>query len=110
MRYEFSPEQLAWLQLQLAQSDATWKVIASDMPLSLVVSDGPKGGSEAFIIQARRPPDANFRALIQSHGATICGYVPNTNQRRAMACSRPWTRSPVWGSKLRLGDSDPPGN
>lgn len=33
-------EQLAWLKASLADSDATWKVIASDMPIGLVVTDG----------------------------------------------------------------------
>ncbi|MBD2336740.1 alkaline phosphatase D family protein [Calothrix sp. FACHB-156] len=33
-------KQLRWLKRQLQQSKATWKVIASDMPLGLVVPDG----------------------------------------------------------------------
>ncbi|MFG2195915.1 alkaline phosphatase D family protein [Streptomyces sp. NPDC048639] len=33
-------EQLAWLKRELARSRAVWKVIASDMPLGLVVPDG----------------------------------------------------------------------
>ncbi|MER0245008.1 alkaline phosphatase D family protein [Streptomyces sp. HSW2009] len=33
-------EQLAWLKRELARSRATWKVIAADMPLGLVVTDG----------------------------------------------------------------------
>ncbi|MEE1940331.1 alkaline phosphatase D family protein [Streptomyces sp. TRM 70361] len=33
-------EQLAWLKRELARSRAVWKVIASDMPLGLIVSDG----------------------------------------------------------------------
>lgn len=33
-------KQLAWLKESLASSDATWKVIASDMPIGLVVPDG----------------------------------------------------------------------
>ncbi|MDS0300672.1 alkaline phosphatase D family protein [Halogeometricum sp. S1BR25-6] len=33
-------EQLAWLKESLAASEATWKVIASDMPIGLVVTDG----------------------------------------------------------------------
>ncbi|MTE22165.1 alkaline phosphatase [Streptomyces sp. TRM43335] len=33
-------EQLAWLKRELTRSQAVWKVIASDMPLGLVVSDG----------------------------------------------------------------------
>ena len=35
-------EQVAWLKRELAQSQATWKVIAADMPLGLVVPDGDK--------------------------------------------------------------------
>lgn len=33
-------KQLTWLKESLASSDATWKVIASDMPIGLVVPDG----------------------------------------------------------------------
>ncbi|WP_167591827.1 alkaline phosphatase D family protein [Jiella endophytica] len=33
------PEQIAWLKRALADSNATWKVIACDMPISLVVWD-----------------------------------------------------------------------
>jgi alkaline phosphatase D len=33
--------QLAWLKRRLLASTATWKIIASDMPLSLTVVDGP---------------------------------------------------------------------
>ena len=44
--------QLAWLKLSLLESNATWKVIASDMPLSIVVRDlnpdVPKGNFEAW--------------------------------------------------------------
>jgi alkaline phosphatase D len=34
------PEQLAWLRESLKNSRATWKVIASDMPIGLLVDDG----------------------------------------------------------------------
>lgn len=33
-------EQLSWLKHELSQSRAVWKVIAADMPLGLVVTDG----------------------------------------------------------------------
>ncbi len=33
--------QLRWLQRELRRSKATWKIIASDMPIGLVVRDGP---------------------------------------------------------------------
>ncbi|NDW02937.1 alkaline phosphatase D family protein [Jiella pacifica] len=36
------PEQIAWLKRELANSNATWKVIASDMPIGLLVPDGEK--------------------------------------------------------------------
>jgi alkaline phosphatase D len=34
------PEQVRWLKRALLASDATWKVIAADMPIGLVVPDG----------------------------------------------------------------------
>lgn len=41
--------QLAWLEAGLARSTATWKVIACDMPIGLVVSEPAKvGGGEAY--------------------------------------------------------------
>jgi alkaline phosphatase D len=41
--------QLAWLEGALVRSTATWKVIACDMPIGLVVSEpAPKTGADAF--------------------------------------------------------------
>ncbi len=37
----FGAEQMAWLQAELKDSRAAWKVMASDMPIGLVVGDGP---------------------------------------------------------------------
>ncbi|MCA1435787.1 alkaline phosphatase D family protein [Bradyrhizobium sp. NBAIM03] len=45
--YFLGPDQITWLKRGLLNSRATWKVIASDMPIGLIVSDTPKGGSEA---------------------------------------------------------------
>jgi alkaline phosphatase D len=36
----FGGSQLAWLKRQLRASKAVWKIIASDMPIGLIVSDG----------------------------------------------------------------------
>ena len=36
----FGPAQLAWLKQGLANSRATWKIVAADLPLGLVVRDG----------------------------------------------------------------------
>jgi alkaline phosphatase D len=48
--YFLGPDQLRWLKRGLMNSRATWKVIASDMPLSLIVYDdaAARKGSEAF--------------------------------------------------------------
>lgn len=46
--------QLAWLKARLAASTATWKIIASDMPLGLIVAD--KHGSEAVANGDAGPP------------------------------------------------------
>jgi alkaline phosphatase D len=47
-------EQLGWLKAHLASSTATWKLIASDMPLGLVVPD--KHGFEAVANADNGPP------------------------------------------------------
>lgn len=51
------PEQLAWLKRALLASRATWKVIASDMPIGLIVEDnvGNQKFSEA-VAQGDGPP------------------------------------------------------
>jgi len=54
------PEQMRWLKRALLDSRATWKVIASDMPLSIVVPDlnpdVPKGTFEAWANAEDGPP------------------------------------------------------
>ncbi len=51
--------QLAWLRRELRRSRATWKAIASDMPVGLVVPDGP--AAHEGIAQGR--PEALGREL-----------------------------------------------
>jgi len=51
--------QLAWLQQELRNSGATWKAIASDMPIGLVVPDGP--AAQEGVAQGR--PEALGREL-----------------------------------------------
>jgi alkaline phosphatase D len=50
--------QLAWLKQALAASSATWKIIASDMPLGLVVADDWRTGRGAEAIALRDGPPA----------------------------------------------------
>ena len=61
---ELSPEfrvlgqrQMAWLKHVLQESDATWKVIASDMPIGLIVYDQWKDqkGAEAIALRDGEP-------------------------------------------------------
>jgi alkaline phosphatase D len=49
------PAQVQWLERSLAASKATWKVIASDMPIGLVVPDSG-GAFEAVANQDDGPP------------------------------------------------------
>ena len=47
-------QQLAWLKSRLAASTATWKVIASDMPLGLIITDRPAPKPSPTAMPARR--------------------------------------------------------
>lgn len=47
-------EQIRWLKQELLASKATWKVMASDMPISLVVPDPLKDGTENYEAIANR--------------------------------------------------------
>lgn len=40
--------QVAWLKQSLAASNATWKIIASDMPIGLLIGDGQVNGVPAW--------------------------------------------------------------
>jgi alkaline phosphatase D len=42
------PSQLQWLQQRLKASPATWKLVASDMPLGLLIGDGERDGQPLF--------------------------------------------------------------
>jgi alkaline phosphatase D len=53
------PEQIAWLKRELTNSRALWKVIASDMPIGMIVRDG----SEAFENGANGDGPARGREL-----------------------------------------------
>jgi alkaline phosphatase D len=54
--YFIGPEQLAWLKRELLASRATWKVIASDMPIGLIVyDDGVNNKGSEAIAQGNGP-------------------------------------------------------
>ncbi len=56
-------EQIAWLKRELAMSKATWKVIASDMPIGLNVWDKAKAGRFVEAIANGDPGPAKGREL-----------------------------------------------
>ena len=80
--YFLGPQQIAWLKRELLSSRATWKVIAADMPISLIVvyDVDRKWGVEA-VAQGDGPPRgreleiADLLSLHQArrHHATPCG-------------------------------------
>jgi alkaline phosphatase D len=68
-------EQIAWLKRELASSRATWKVIASDMPIGLVVRDGPNrfeaiANAEDGSAKGRELEIADLLRFIKSAGVT----------------------------------------
>lgn len=72
----FGAEQLAWLKRALINSKATWKVIASDMPIGLIVWDNWKEqvGAEAIANGDHGP--ASGREL---EVADLLGFIKNAN-------------------------------
>jgi alkaline phosphatase D len=55
--YFLGPAQVAWLKRELISSRATWKVIAADMPISLiVVYDGDRKWGVEAVAQGDGPP------------------------------------------------------
>lgn len=75
--------QLAWLKQALAASQATWKVIASDMPLGLVVPDGnpdvPPGTFEAWANADDGAPLGREREL-----ADLLSFIKRRNIRNVV--------------------------
>ncbi|MGZ5193809.1 MAG: alkaline phosphatase D family protein [Ramlibacter sp.] len=72
------PQQVQWLKEALAASHATWKVIASDMPLSIVVPDlnvdVPKGTFEAWANADDGPPSGRELEV-----ADLLGFIKRRN-------------------------------
>jgi alkaline phosphatase D len=55
--YFLGPQQTAWLKRELLNSRATWKVIAADMPISLIVIyDGDRNWGVEAVAQGDGPP------------------------------------------------------
>ena len=93
--------QLAWLKRSLLQSTATWKLIASDMPISIVVPDlnpdVPKGTFEAWANADNGPPTA------ASWKSRVCCRSSRTTPSRTSYGLRPMciTRPPSAMRRIR---------
>ena len=74
--------QLAWLKRELSRSHATWKVIAADLPIGLIVGDGT-GAQEGVVERRERRRRAAARARSRTCSRT----------RSARACGT-WCGSP----------------
>ena len=55
------PAQLEWLKTRLAASQATWKVIASDLPIGVVVPDGRSTSRHSPTAKMPERADASWR-------------------------------------------------
>ena len=58
--YFLGPTQVAWLKRELMASRATWKVIAADMPLSLVVVYDGENETALFLNSRRGKSDVEL--------------------------------------------------
>ena len=71
------PTQLAWLKRGLLESTATWKLIASDMPIGIVVPDAnpdvPKGHFEAWANADNGPPSGRELEI-----ASLLSFIKNS--------------------------------
>ena len=69
--------QRAWLERELAASTATWKVLANDLPLGLVIPDGP--GPDGAAQGLEGPPlgrELEFAEILQrAHAGGVTGIV-----------------------------------
>jgi alkaline phosphatase D len=110
--YFIGPDQLAWLKRALLNSRATWKVIASDMPLSIIVYDDAanKKGSEAFA-QGDGPPRgreleiAEILRFIKTAGVVNTVWLTADVHYAARITITPTRRS--FRSSIRSGNSSP---
>ncbi len=75
--------QLQWIKDELKRSKATWKAIASDMPISLVVADGnadvPKGTFEAWANADNGPPSGRELEM-----ADLLRFIKQNNIRNVV--------------------------
>ena len=82
--YFLGPTQVAWLKRELIDSQATWKVIAADMPIGLVVSTTPTASGAS-----RRSRKAMVRrAAASSRSPTCCRFIKRAGIRNTRLAHR----------------------
>jgi alkaline phosphatase D len=78
--YFLGPQQVVWLKRELANSGATWKVIAADMPLSLIrIYDGDRNWGVEAIAQGDGPPLGRELELVD-----ILSFIKRQNIHNAL--------------------------
>ena len=96
-------EQLAWLQRELRRSRAVWKILAADMPIGLVVPDGP-----AHRGRRQRRPGRAARAASSRSPAARRDQAPRRPQRRVDHRRRALhRRPPLRPGRAAFTDFDP---
>lgn len=75
------PAQVTWLKQNLAASNAAWKIIASDMPLGLLIGDGQKDGVPAWEGWANGPGAALGR---EHELADVLSYIKRERVRNVV--------------------------
>ena len=87
-RYFLGPAQVAWLKRELVNSRATWKVIAADMPIGLVVPyDGDRKWGVEAVAQGDGPPrgrELEIADLLVVHQARRHPQHGLAHRRRAL--------------------------
>ena len=79
--YFLGPQQIAWLKRELTNSRATWKVIAADMPLSLlVVYDFDRNWGVEAIAQGNNGPPRGRELEV----ADVLSFIKHTGIRNTV--------------------------
>ena len=102
--------QVSWLKARLAASRATWKVIANDMPIGLVVRDGPATSKRSPTATMVRRLDASSRSPRSCASSATAGSATSSGSpATSITAPRITTtrRGRVSPTSIRSGSSSP---
>jgi hypothetical protein len=95
--YILGPQQLAWLKRELARSATTWKVIATDTPLSVIGA----GASDAHTPLGRGIEIADLLSFMRRTGIRNTLWITADHCRPALHCRALFRSEPCGVSGLR---------